>query len=269
MNIDYAGPIKKAFGFCIQPKRWLPFFILDLAFAAVGLSLILSNSMTFLLLMTAPEAAMSVSGEVAVMILELIGLFAVWLLATLWITGAVIHQSHKEKEFKKGWTVSRQRYLPLIGVSIVTAVIGGIAGMIPFVGWVISIIVGLIFFFALQGVMIKEEGVMKSLEDSWHIFKHQPFKVFLIWLLIAALSFMLIIAFALPILALTISVFLSIAGTGGTIAPADLINVVNMIQTQFPLFAAAGIIAILGFAIVRAMSIKAQTEFYLQFRKAK
>jgi len=268
MNIDFVAPLKKAFAFCLEPKRWLPFFILDLAFVAIGFTLIMSNSMTFLSMMMA-TSGVEMSGEAAVLLLELVGLFAAWLLATLWITGAVIHQSHKEKEFAKSWNFSRNRYLSLLGAAAVTAVIAGLAAAIPTVGWIISILVGLVFFFTLQGVMIKGQGIMKSLEDSWHIFKHQPFKVFLMWLLITALAGIIALIFALPIIGLTTRVVLDVAGTGGSITPADLMNLISTIQMQFNLFVVSGIIFILGLSIVRVMSIKAQTEFYLQLRKPK
>jgi hypothetical protein len=268
MNIDYATPLKKAFAFCLEPKRWLPFFILDLAFVATAFTLVMSNSMTFLFMMMS-ASDIGVSGDAAALLLELVGLFAVWALASVWVTGAVIHQSHKEKEFRKSWKASWKRYLSLLGATAVTAVIAGLGGMIPAVGWILAILVSLVFFFALQGVMIKGHGVMKSLEDSWHIFRHQPFKVFLMWLLIAALSAIIILIFAMPILGLTTRIVLDVAGTGGNITSSDLINLITMIQTQFTLFVVSGMILVLGMAITRVLAVKAQTEFYLQLRKPK
>jgi hypothetical protein len=268
MNIDYVGPLKKAFTFCIEPKRWLPFFIVDLAFVSVAFTLIMANSMFFIYLMAGIQD-LTLFGNAAAFILELLGLFILWLLIGIWINGALIHQSHKEKEFGKSWKVSRTRYFSLLGVAAVSAIIAGLVAVIPAVGWVISIFVGLVFFFGMQSVIVKDNGFMKALKDSWHIFKHQPFKVFLMWVLIAVLSLIILAIFALPLLALIFRIILDFAGSGGNITTATLTNLIYTIENRLPQLAVSGIIFILGMAISRVFSLKAQTEFYLQIKKTK
>jgi hypothetical protein len=266
MNIDFAQALKKAFAFCMEPKRWLPFFIIDLAFLSVGLALIMANSLLFIYLLAGVQDITSMLGSGALFFLEILGLFIGWLLVSIWIGGAVIHQSYKEKEFGKSWTVSRKKYLSLLGVSFVTAIIAFIVAAIPVVGWVISIFVGLVFFFGLQSVIVKGNGFVKALEDSWHIFKHQPFKVFLMWILIAVLSLIILGIFSLPLLALIFRMIIDIS-VGGQVTAATLMSLMYTIENQLPLLVISGIIFVLGMAISRVFSLKAQTEFYLQLKK--
>ncbi len=268
MEIDYAEPLKKAFRFCMEPKRWLPFFIVDLAFLSVAITLILANSLFFLYLIAGIQDISLLEGA-GVFFLELIALFIAWVLVSIWISGALIHQGYKEKEFGKSWTVSRKKYLSLLGVTAVTALIAFIGGIVPYVGWVISIFVGLAFFFGMQSVIVKGNGFMKALKDSWKVFRHQPFKVFLMWLLIAALALLIIVVFAIPILALLFNIVKDFTASGGNITTDTIMNLVFTIENQLPLLVVSGIIFVLGMAISRAFSIKAQTEFYLQLKKAK
>ncbi|MCX6814747.1 MAG: hypothetical protein NTY20_03810 [Candidatus Aenigmarchaeota archaeon] len=265
MNIDYAQAMKKAFTFCLEPKRWLPFFIVDLAFLSVALALIMANSLFFIYLIAGIQD-ITLFGNAAVFFLELLILCIAWLLVGLWISGAVIHQSYKEREFGKSWKVSRKRYFSLLGVAAVTAIIAFIVAVIPAVGWIISIFVGLVFFFAMQSVIVKENGFMNALEDSWKIFKHQPFKVFLMWILIAVLSLIILAIFSIPLLALIFRMVIDIS-VGGQVTAATLMSLIYTIENQLPLLVISGIIFVLGMAISRVFSLKAQTEFYLQLKK--
>jgi hypothetical protein len=267
MSIDYAEPLKKAFGFCLQPKRWLPFFIVDLAFVSVAITLILANSLFFLYLFAGIEDITLLEGA-GVFFAELVTLFIAWVLVSIWISGAVIHQSHKEKEFGKSWTASTRRYLSLLGVTAVTAITAFITGLVPYVGWVLSILVGIIFFFSMQSVIVKNNGFVKALQDSWKLFRKQPFKVFLMWIVIAALALLIVAVFAIPIIALLYNIFIDFTASGSLTAET-IMNLVYAIENQLPLLVVSGVIFVLGMAISRAYTIKAQTEYYLQLKKAK
>lgn len=268
MRIDYAEPLKKAFRFCLEPKRWLPFFIVDLAFLSVAISIIMANSLFFLYIIAGMQDISLLEGA-GTFFLEIIVLFIAWVLVGIWISGAVIHQSYKEKEFGKSWTISRKKYLSLLGVTAVTAIVAFFTGMVPYVGWVISILIGIIFFFGLQSVIVKGNGFVKALKDSWKIFRNQPFKVFLMWIVIAALALLIIAVFAIPLLALLYNIIKDFTASGGNITTETIMNLVYTIENQLPLLVVSGIIFVLGLAISRAFSIKAQTEYYLQLKKTK
>ena len=220
MKIDFADALKKAITFCLHPKRWLPFFIMDVAFFSIALALIMANIPYFLYFLAGLEDT-ALIGPAATLFFSLIGLFVVWVLLGLWVTGAVIHQSNREREFGKSWSVSFHKYLSILGVTAITAVIAFLVAIVPYVGWLISIFVGIALFFSLQSVVVRGNGFIKALEDSWHIFRRQPFKVFVMWISVSAIALLLLAIFAIPLLALIFNIVVEVAG-GGAISTAVL-----------------------------------------------
>jgi hypothetical protein len=281
MRIDYAEALKKGLKFCVRPKRWLPFFIIDLAFLSIAISLVLGNLSSFMYLLMGVEDLALIGPAITFFILLFV-MIILWALVGLWITGALVHQSYREKEFNKSWRVSGGKYFSLLGVMVAIAAIvlfisfiSSIVALIPFVGAglsvilsIVSLIVGLAFFFAMQGVIIKGDGFVKALEESWKIFKHQPFKVFLMWLVISGVSFFIMLIFALPAIAILFSIFADIL-VGGPVTAGTFMSIAFAIQNELVLLVVAGIIFILGLGIARVFSIKAQTEFYEQIKKHK
>jgi len=265
MKIDYADAIRKALVFCIRPKRWLPYFIMDVAFFAVAIALIVNN-IPYLMYFFAGVEDMALIGPAASLFFTLIGLFAVWLLLGFWVNGAVVHQGNKEKEFKKSWSVSYHKYLSILAVTAISGLIAFVASLIPYVGWVFSVFAGIALFFVLQSVVVKDNGFMKAIQDSWHIFRKQPFKIFLIWLSVSAMAGLILAIFAIPLLGLIFNMAVQLAG-GGSVSTATFVNFIFELENQFTLFIASIIVFILGMAISRAFTLKAQTEFYNQIKK--
>jgi len=107
--VKYEEALSKALKFCIHPKRWLPFFIVDLAFFSLGIWFVLSNLSVVISVMlavsTSPFAIVSVLGYVAILAAG----FIIWMLLRLWIQGAVVHQSYKEKQIKKSFGIACRR----------------------------------------------------------------------------------------------------------------------------------------------------------------
>jgi hypothetical protein len=267
MKIDYSGSLMKAMRFCILPKRWLPFFVIDLSFASVALIALVANMPYFIYFLSGLED-LSMLGPALNLLLSLMLLFAGWILLNIWITGSLIHQSYKEKEFGQSWSMAGKKYLSLLGVAAITAIISLIVGVIPYIGWLISIFVGLVFYFGLQSVMVKGNGFMAALKDSMDIFRKHPFKVFLAWLVVSALSLLILLVFAIPVLALLFNMIIDLSSLAGTEAGAAvLMNLMFAVQNQMPQMLITGAIALIGMAITRTFALKAQTEFYNQFKK--
>jgi hypothetical protein len=267
MKIDYADALKKALTFCLHPKRWLPFFIMDMVFFSAALALILANIPYFLYFIAGLQDA-SMIGAAANLFFSLIGLFIAWILLGLWVNGAVVHQSNNEREFAKSWSVSFRKYLSILGVTAITAVIAFLAGIIPYVGWLISIFVGIALFFSMQSVIVKGNGFVKALEEAWHIFRRNPFKVFVMWICVSAIALLLLAIFAIPLLALIFSIVVEAMGSG-TVSTAMLMNLLFALENNLPMLVASIIIFLLGMAISRTFALKAQTEFYSQIKKHK
>lgn len=264
---SYGDILANAIKFSVQPKRWLPFFALDSIFFLAAAGILLTNLSSMLsLITTATSNTAAVLSLINFAIIFFVG-FVIWSLIRLWITGAVIHQSVKPREFSKSWRVANRRYIPLLVASIIVGAIAMIAGMVPYIGWLLSIIVGLAFFFVKPAVVAKKLSFDNSMRDSYHIFRGHILTVFLIWLAVAIISMIISFIFFLPL-------FLSI---WGTIAPfimqTSSATAVTMIMVSLMenigLLIAAGEVMLIGVAITEAFKTKAETDFYLLFKKKK
>lgn len=265
--VRYGEALSKALKFCVQPKRWVPFFILDLAFFLLATWFILSNLSVVISIMlavsTSPFAIVSVLGYVVILGVA----FIIWMLLRLWIQGAIVHQSYKEKEIKKSFRIACQRYLSLLGVMVVITVVSAGVNFVPWIGWILSIIVGLIFFFVFQSVIVGRLRFEKALVDSYNIFRKRPLSVFLAWLVITIIATVITLIFAIPGMMMVwnaITPYLSQLTT--TTATASVLFV---LLTNSTILIVGGIIFLIGVAVSTSFSLKAQTEFYLQLRKRK
>jgi len=281
MAINYAHAIKNGFKFGFTPKRWLPFFITDIIFFSALLVLTLSNLQLIISSLagftTNPLALGSLLGYGAV----IVGGFIIWFLVKIWIQGAVVHQSYKEKEFDKSWRVAYKKYLSLLAVVIVVALISFIVstviGFIPYIGWALtiiaSIIIGLMFFFVLQGIIVSKLGFYKSMKSSYYMFRDKPFEVFIMWLLVGILSIVILGIFSLPIVVIfsviLSNIFLGIGLSGAAAAADPIMTIVSSLQTYLVPIIVSGVILIVGLAISQTFALKAQTEFYQQIKKKK
>jgi hypothetical protein len=265
---SYGEVLSGALKFSIQPKRWLPFFILDTVFFLAATAVILSNFnqlLTFLMSAASnPAAAVAFVGYAALLFVGLI----VWALIRLWISGAIVHQSVKPKEIGQSWHVAKSRYLSLLGVSIVVGLISWIVGIVPFIGWILSIIVGLMFFFVVPAVIVKRLSFDNSLRDSYHIFRKNPLQVFFIWLVIAIISLVITGIFLIPLFLVfwqaILPYFMQLStSAGGSYMLMSILSNPSMIGTMI----VSGLILLVGIAISNVFALKATTEFYLHVKK--
>jgi uncharacterized membrane protein (DUF485 family) len=166
--VKYAEIIKKSLHFCVSPKRWVPIFALDLIIFSIFIIFALSNVGFLQSLVGTPNPA-----TIMTMIGLFVGAFAlmvVWVLTRLWVTGAVIHQSYKPKEFHKSWGIACRKYPAMFGATVIVVIISIVLGIIPLVGSLLSAIASVIFFFFLQSVIVGRKGITGSLHESWYIF---------------------------------------------------------------------------------------------------
>ena len=275
MNSNFKDAVSKALRFAVTPKRWLPFFILDIAFFSMIVALILSNIGNITNLVTAIQTATTQP----MAILNMIGLFSgilalivVYSLLKLWVTGAVLWQSYKENEYGKSFSVAYHRYLHILVAVILIGIISGVAGMIPYIGSILSIIVAIAFFFILPGIIVGNYGGVETLRRSWGIFMKWTLNVYLICLVVSILSGIITIIFMIPMLAVFLGTFLpyliqmvsSGIATGGiqmfsVMTTAMLNNIVT--------FVISGIIFLIGSSIASAFAAKANVEFFLRIKK--
>lgn len=190
----FLEPFVKGIAFGVSPLRWLPVFILDLAFFSLLIGLIAGDGSlaAALLGMLVTQGAVFWSGSLVAALLVGVA----WFLARLWVTGSVIHQAHRERDFHRSWKESWERFPSLLGAMVVVIVAGVLLGTIPVFGQLLSILTGVATFFSLQAVMVRKRSAMDSIRDSFSIWWKRMGKVsasdprFLGWVAMAtALAF--------------------------------------------------------------------------------
>ncbi len=265
MNVKYSSSIGKALRFAFMPKRWLPFFILDGAFALLLLSYA-SSLLPLLFGMQNPLSFSQLLGTAA----PALALAILWGLGRVWLIASLIRQSWKEKEYSKSFRISPEKYLHVLAAIVIVAIISSLVSLVPLIGWILSIIVSLMFLFALQGIVIKDKGPVESLKDSYAIFRKNTLDVFLIWLIISIISIVIAGAFMFPAMAFALGLLSpSIHAAAGATDTSSLAALLEPLFQNLPLLAALGAVMLAGLSITQVFGIKAQTEFYLQFRKAR
>ncbi len=271
MKMDYGKIISKAFHFSYQPRRWLPLFVADAAFLLIALAVFMSNTDVIVGMATVDAAEtvdMALAASVMNIVLVFVLLFAVFMVIRLWVTGAIVHQSYKEKESKKSWVIARKRLITIIIVTILTGAIGVIGGMIPVVGWLVSLVISWIFLFVLQAVIIDNLGAIESMKKSYQIFVKAPFEVFALWLILIVISISMAILFAIPLMASFMGSFVTLAMTEAA-SVESMMLLILAVQERLVEFVALGLLALVGISIATVLAIKAQTEFYLKAGKKK
>lgn len=302
--------LKKSILFGISPSHWIPLFVTDAVFFSVLAAIFIVNPPFISFIATGSPAGVSI----------LLGAFmlgVMWFLIRLWVSGAMIHQSYKEKEYEKSWYISWKKYPSLLG-SIILIVIGGILlGLPPIINSFASIAWGMVTFFVLQSVLVKKKSSIEALRDSYAIFKKNlepvafdeikflvwfvliAFCGFLIsaarfslgivpgihlwvtfagvlfllfyskiarfWLLVAVISALMVIPFALPAVVIAFSsVTPDILFASQGSYPSAMLSAMIL---QPHLLLIVGLIFLIGSSLAAAFTLKAQTEYYLRLKK--
>lgn len=264
MSINWGEALIKGIKFGVHPKRWLQFFLVDALFLGIlGAAVLASLPMVaagLTAMAMSPAAAMEYVGYFG----GLIALAVVWGLAKLWVTGAIIHQSFKDKGIVESFQFSMRRYPQFLVASIIAMVIGLVVSWVPYIGFILAIIASLVFLFTQPGVIIKELGAFRAIVGSWEIFRKNPLKVFVVWLLIAIISTVITLVFMVPALVIIVGALFPLFATGSTAAAAGAM--LSVIQNPWGIVAGA-IVALLGISISTAFAQKATVEYYLQIKK--
>jgi hypothetical protein len=274
--VNFGDALRKGLVFAIEPKRWLPLFILDVSFLGVFFVMFFPVVQEIMLNMAMNGAASPLAWlPLAGYIMGLILLGILWYILRLWITGSLIHQSCRPLEIRKAYEISISRLHKLIAVTLLVGIISGIfsaaLSVVPLMGSLAGVFIGIAFFFILQGIIIDDLGIISTLKSSWKTFRKSPFDVFVAWLLIAIVTGLIALLFALPLICMLAGFFMNsvfpgvISGSGSDAATIAMLMM--YVETNLGAIAAFGLVALVGFELSQVFSLKAQTEFYMQFRK--
>ncbi len=265
--INFGDALRKGLSFSIEPKRWLPLFLVDLAFFGILIAVLYSNFDAIMTTLVERDIQPMVAQPLIGLILGFVLMGLAWYVIRIWIMGALVHQSKRPREFERSFHISLGVLHKQIAAIILVALISGILGAIPAVGWVLSLVMSLAFFFVMQGIILDRLGVVSTLKNSWKIFRQAPFDVFVAWLLIAIVSSLIGFVFALPLL-IMFAGFMLTNFIGTTPPDGQALSLILMYFNDNLLqVAGAGIVALFGMEVSQVFSLKAQTEFYMQLRK--
>jgi hypothetical protein len=265
--VEYGKTLSNAFKFSIDPKRWLPFLVLDaVAFLAL-LAYMIPNVFVLSDVIAAQQSGLMVASQIMGVIATVAIAFGIWSLVRLYIVGAMIHQSVKPKEYRKSCTVAKERYLSLLAVGVAVGLLSMVVGFVPYVGWLGSIIIGLMFFFAMPAAVAGKLGFSAALSDSLHLFREKLSDVFLAWLVIAVISSIIALIFMIPAFAIAWGALVpALVGLGENPTGTQILSI--LVSNGWSL-APAGLVFLVGIAITNVFGINAQTNFYLQLKKRK
>ncbi|NIO22396.1 MAG: hypothetical protein GTN38_00020 [Candidatus Aenigmarchaeota archaeon] len=265
MRIDWSKALSEGLRFGFHPKRWLQLLVVDAVFVSVIISSIYLNLSDIVYIISSMR-----TGADRFLVMSLLNyilipvfVFIVWFLVRIWMQGSIIYQGWKTKdsEIGKSWRFACRKYPSLFLAILIITLVSMLVSVIPYMGWVLAIVVSWIFYFALQAVIIRNVGFYEGLEDSYKIFRKNPFEVIIIWLIVLIVNIVIFGIFALPFAYLLLTNLFYLAQNTG------IASIILMFREQVILFATSGLILLMGISIATTFTLKAQVEFYLQLRK--
>jgi len=265
MKIDWSKALGEGLKFGFHPKRWFQLFVVDvffisIIFYAIYLSI---SDIIYIISSLGAGADRFLFFSLLNYILIPAVVFIIWFLVRIWINGSIIYQSWKtqNKEIVKSWRYSCKKYPSLFLAILIITLIAMLVSIVPYIGWILSIIVSLVFYFALQVIIIRNTGFYEGLDDSYKIFRKNPFEVIIIWLIILIVNIVIFGVFALPFASFLLSNIFYLAQNTG------VASLILMFKERMLFFVISGLILFVGISIAGAFTFKAQVEFYLQLKK--
>ncbi|MFA4819584.1 MAG: hypothetical protein WC613_01345 [Candidatus Aenigmatarchaeota archaeon] len=183
---------------------------------------------------------------------------AVALLVYMYAALLFTHNYANQKSLGNSANYAKSRYLRFLGAMIVIGVISGVVSMVPFIGIVFSIIVGLILFFVPQEIAVGGSGISKSLTNSYNLFRKNIVDVVITLIVSAILSTIIMLIFAIPIFIVGFMSVISAMSTG---------NFMHVFLSNAPLFVVTGLILLVGVAFSILFSNSIRTDVYMQLKK--
>ena len=250
MKVNFGAAIKNGWRFALNPKR--------LILEAVSLALAI-----ILILVTLVDVVGKISATQTTNILTIAQFGTNFIISLIVISlyfaflhGTFVHNYSDQRSISKSAGVVKSRYLKLI-FAIIPITILSVAFNIIFdglifpgaeVGSVLGIIIGLLFYFVYQEVIIDKKGALGALQGSYKIFRNNMFAVALTLVISLAVVIALIVAFVVLVL-----ISVAFGSTLSVILASGVLIV-------------SGIIFFIGLAIAILMTLGIQTDVYLQLK---
>ncbi|MFO7872310.1 MAG: hypothetical protein R6U26_01555 [Candidatus Undinarchaeales archaeon] len=249
-KIDHGKAIKKAFDFALDKKKIGILYITYLTLISLfGIPLYKITTME-----SAGTSIMQAGSMVGLMFISILIFALVSLLIQLMLIGTYYHKTSFLESFDK----IKKYYWRALAVYIVISLISGIAGSIPLIGIVLSLIASMIFLFAMQFILIDKKKFDETIKNSWHLFRTNTLDVFITWLVYSVIAVIIIGLTLVPLIA---GIFLYAAG---------LFDSAVSVGPAVPLWLiAAGFLVILGIVISIMFQAAYLTEIFVKIRGIK
>ena len=253
MKVNFGGAVSRGWKFAKNAQRLtVQFLICTIAVMLVLLPVVfLYRNITI--------GALQSSALVQSYVWLFVALVVIILLLT-YSTLMFMHNYANQKALGKSAGYAKVKYVRFFLAMMIVGLISFVADIVPFVGFIFSFVISLIFFFVQQEIAVRNSGLSKSFSNSYAIFKRNWFKVFLTLIISGLLGLLVIIVFAIPLFAVMFAT-IGPAIASGQFVPALLANL--------PLFIATGLILLVGVALATLWIIGIKTDVYMQLKKGK
>jgi hypothetical protein len=197
----------------------------------------------------------------------------------LWLSAVIMQQAFKDARgeqvpgFAEAFISVKGRILSLIIVFILLAVISGVfgsmAGTIPYLGSMLSIVISLlmslVFFMAYPYVVLARKGAVDSISASFDHFRSRMGQLSLMWLLSTVIGTIILFVFAIPMIVAIISLaigFFQAIGAGHGISSILLPALTYTLSS--PGFLASVMILMIGSAVSAVFSCGVLARYYYE-----
>lgn len=158
MKLSFRDVVKTSLYFSVNPLRWVPAFSVNTFFSIALLwwSLAVAENSASMTAM----ASFSIAAQMVLLIIA-------WAMVDLWVDGAIVWQSFREKEFIMSWRVALKKYPRIFTITLIASIISVVASYVPVLSIALSIGVSVILFFVIQHALLGDKPVLAAFQSSW------------------------------------------------------------------------------------------------------
>lgn len=257
MKVKYGEAVANGLRYGIMPDRIAAYFV----FMSVYLTMIFYPLYRMFGAISSGNVG-GIMSWVGVMIVDLI----VGILLLVWLDLALVRgyvTRNKKGSLWKAFGEVKGVYWRMVAVMLVVALISGVLGMIPYVGWIFSFVLGWIFLFITQFVVIGKKKFGKVFSASWDNFKNNTGDTILTWLVSSLVMIAILFVFLIPALIVFLGKFINF------IIEENFEGMMSAMGAEPWTLIVTGIIAMIGFAVGGVFSIGMITDAYMQLYKKK
>ena|GEM_PF-3804553 len=257
MKIDFGKAVSNGFGYAFMKDQFLVYFAFMLVAMSTGGYLAYQVIRAF------------VSENVAIgmgYVLALIGFVIVWILVGVWFSLAYVRSyqtRNKKGSLKKAFYEVKGMFWRMLAVTIVIGIISSLVGSVPYIGWLFSLIVGWVFLFVAQFIVISKKMFGDVFSASWKNFRKYTWETIVVWIVNTLIAMGIVFLFVIPLLA-----YFFTAGFQ-YMAADDISGLFHAIMGQPVVLAATLVIGIVGITISGIFSIGMLTDVFMQMYKKK